>query len=75
MSKQSIRLPYLSDLSNKEWELIKPHIPTLRSNRGRKHVHSYREILNAIFYLELIRKVVTYYNFYNIQYSKPELVL
>ena len=51
MSKRSIRLRYPSDLSNKEWDLIKPHIPTLGSNRGRKRVHSYREILNAIFYL------------------------
>jgi putative transposase len=44
-------LPYPSDLSDKEWEVIKPHIPPPRSNRGRKRVHSYREILNAIFYL------------------------
>ncbi|MGE5457478.1 MAG: IS5 family transposase, partial [Methanococcaceae archaeon] len=51
MSKRSIRLRSPSDLSDKEWELIKPHIPALRSNRGRKCVHSYREILNAIFYL------------------------
>jgi putative transposase len=51
MSKRSTRLPYPSDLSNKEWEVIQPHIPTLLSNRGRKRVHSYREILNAVFYL------------------------
>jgi len=51
MSKRSGRSPYPSDLSDKEWEVVKPHIPTFRSNRGRKRVHSYREILNAIFYL------------------------
>ena len=51
MSKRSSRLPYPSDLSNKEWELLNPHLPALKSTRGRKRVHSYREILNAIFYL------------------------
>ncbi|HWR25415.1 MAG TPA: IS5 family transposase [Methanosarcina sp.] len=51
MSKRCRILPYPSDLSDKEWELIKPHIPTLRTNRGRKRIHSYREILDAIFYL------------------------
>ena len=51
MSKRCVRFPYPSDLSNKEWEVIKPHIPSLRSNIGRKRIHSYREILNAIFYL------------------------
>jgi len=51
MSKRSIRLPYPSDLSDQEWELIKPHIPIPNSNRGRKRVHSYQEILNGIFYL------------------------
>ena len=50
MSKRSTRLPYPSDLSDNEWEVIKPYIPP-QSNRGRKRVHSYREILNAIFYL------------------------
>ncbi len=50
MSKRSIRLPYPSDLSDKEWEIIEPFF-NLRTNRGRKRVHSYREILNAIFYL------------------------
>ena len=51
MSKRSIMLLYPSDLSTKEWELINPHLPTLRINGGRKRVHSYREILKAIFYL------------------------
>jgi putative transposase len=51
MSKRSIRFPYPSDLSDKEWEMIKPRIPTPITNRGKKRVHSYREIFNAIFYL------------------------
>ncbi len=51
MSKRCIRLPYPSDLSDKEWEIIKPYFPDFKTNRGRKRVHSYREILNAIFYL------------------------
>ena len=51
MSEQINRTSYPSDLSDKEWEIIKPHFPILNTNRGRKRVHSYREILNAIFYL------------------------
>jgi len=51
MTEQTERLPYPSDLSDKEWELIKPHIPVRQTNRGRKRVHPYREILNGIFYL------------------------
>jgi putative transposase len=45
------RLSYPSDLSDMEWEIIKPLIPVPGTNRGRKRTHSYREILNAIFYL------------------------
>jgi len=51
VSEQNKRIPYPSDLSDKEWGIIKPHFPCPRTNRGRKRVHSYREILNAIFYL------------------------
>ena len=51
MSEQSKRIPYASDLSDKQWEIIKPYIPTPQTNRGKKRIHSYREILNAIFYL------------------------
>ncbi|MGI5992284.1 MAG: IS5 family transposase [Methanosarcina sp.] len=53
MSKQSPKLPYPSDLSDQEWQLIKPHFSNPKTNRGQKRVHSYREILNAIFYLLL----------------------
>lgn len=51
MSEQINRIPYPSDLSDKEWEIIKPHFPVQTTNRGKKRVYSYREILNAIFYL------------------------
>ena len=51
MPEQNKRTPYHSNLSNKQWEIIKPHLPSPSTNQGRKRVHSYREILNAIFYL------------------------
>ena len=51
MLEQNNRIPYPSDISDREWKIIKPHLPTITTNRGRKRVHSYREILNAIFYL------------------------
>ena len=51
MSEPNQRLPYPSDLSDNEWEIIEPYIPIPQTNRGRKRTHSYREILNAIFYL------------------------
>ncbi|MGE5410323.1 MAG: IS5 family transposase, partial [Clostridiales bacterium] len=51
MQEQTYRIPYAIDLSDKQWEIINPHIPTTQTNRGRKCIHLYREILNAIFYL------------------------
>jgi putative transposase len=51
MSKRSSKPPYSSNLSDKEWKLIEPYIPNQQTNRGRKRVYSYREILNGIFYL------------------------
>ena len=56
MLEPNKRIHYRSDLSNKYWKIIAPHITTFRTNRGKKHVHSHREILNAIFYL--LRPVV-----------------
>jgi putative transposase len=44
------RKVYLTDLSDIEWELIEPHIPVAKGE-GRPRKHSFREILNAIFYL------------------------
>ena len=41
---------YPTDLSDAEWSYLEPHLPA-PSQRGRPRVHSYREILNAVFYL------------------------
>lgn len=49
--QNSTRKPYPSDLTNAEWQRIEPLIPKPKTNRGRKHKHSFWEILNAIFYL------------------------
>jgi putative transposase len=51
MHELNNRLPYPSDLSDMEWEIIKLLLPIPQTNRRRKRVHSYREILNAIFHL------------------------
>jgi putative transposase len=51
VSEQTKRIPYPSDLSSREWKIIEPYFPNSRTNKGRKRVHPYREILNAIFYL------------------------
>ncbi len=44
------RKPYPSDLSNAEWQIIKPLIPPAKPG-GRPRKHIMREILNAIFYI------------------------
>jgi len=44
------RQGYPTDLTDGEWALLAPHLPSA-SPRGRPRVHSYRVILNAIFYL------------------------
>jgi len=41
---------YPTDLTDGEWALLAPHLPPA-SPRGRPRVHSYRVIVNAIFYL------------------------
>lgn len=41
---------YSTDLSDAEWSYLEPHLPA-HKQRGRPRLHSYREILNAIFYL------------------------
>jgi putative transposase len=51
VSEQNNRITYLTDLSDINWGIIKPHFSNPDTNKGRKRVHSYREILNAIFYL------------------------
>jgi putative transposase len=45
-----MRKAYQSDLSDDEWELIKPHIPAAKSG-GRPRTVDMREVLNAIFYV------------------------
>jgi putative transposase len=51
VSELNNRIPYLTDLSDKSWEIIKPYFPNPGTNKGRKRVHSFRAILNGIFYL------------------------
>jgi transposase len=41
---------YSIDLSDAEWECLKPHVPP-PNNRGRPKTHTTREILHAIFYI------------------------
>jgi putative transposase len=45
-----MRKAYPTDLSDKEWKIIEPHLPSPKDH-GRPRIHSLREILNAIFYL------------------------
>jgi putative transposase len=45
-----MRRPYLTDLSDAEWECIEGLLPT-PENEGRPRLHSLREILDAIFYV------------------------
>ncbi len=44
------RRSYPSDLSDKEWEVIRPLVPEARSG-GRPRAHQTRELLDAIFYV------------------------
>jgi putative transposase len=45
-----MRKPYPTDLSDAEWNYIEPHLPPPKG-RGRPRIHSFREILDAIFYI------------------------
>ena len=51
MNKHNQRKPYPTDLTDAQWKLIEPLLPQRKSPRGRKRVHSLREIVNAIFYV------------------------
>jgi len=45
--------PYATDLTDPQWAQIEPLLPTSDPRKGgRPRRYSYREILNAIFYLE-----------------------
>jgi transposase len=46
----STRRPYPTDLSDDEWEILKPLIPEAKPG-GRPRAHRPRELLNAIFYI------------------------
>jgi putative transposase len=41
---------YSSDLTNQEWEIIRPLLPPPPQGRGRKREVDEREILNGVFY-------------------------
>jgi putative transposase len=45
-----MRKAYKSDLTDKEWELIEPHIPAAKRG-GRPRKAEMRQVLNAIFYV------------------------
>jgi Putative transposase of IS4/5 family (DUF4096) len=45
-----MRKPYPSDLTDEQWEIIKPLIPV--NSVGRPRVVEMREVLNTIFYLD-----------------------
>jgi hypothetical protein len=45
-----MRRAYPTDLSDAEWDYIKPHLPATKEH-GRPRIHSLREILDAIFYV------------------------
>jgi putative transposase len=44
------RRPYSTDLSDEEWEILRPLVPEAKPG-GRPPAHRTREILNAIFYV------------------------
>ena len=50
MRSMKSRPPYPTDLTDKEWELIKPYVPEPRPG-GRREEYPKREILNGMFYL------------------------
>ena len=45
-----MRRAYTTDLSDREWEVIEPHMPAPRA-AGRPKIHPTREILDAVFYI------------------------
>jgi transposase len=45
------RQAYPDDMTDKEWELIRPFLEQNGSPKGRKPKYAKREVMNAIFYL------------------------
>ncbi len=48
--REPTRSTYPSSLTDREWEVLEPLLAKVKDPRGRKPVHSPRDILNAIFY-------------------------
>ncbi len=44
------RQSYSTDLSDKEWEVLEPHVPPIKTG-GRPAGHTRREVVNAILYV------------------------
>jgi transposase len=49
-ARQTCRRPYPSDLSNAEWQILEPLLPTEKPG-GRHRGYPLREIINALQYL------------------------
>ena len=45
-----MRKSYPTNLTDSEWQSLKSHLPTPQK-RGRPRIHSFREIMDAIFYV------------------------
>jgi putative transposase len=45
-----MRRRYPTDLTDAEWECIKPHLPSAKT-RGRPRIHGLRQLLDAVFYV------------------------
>jgi putative transposase len=50
MEAQAARKPYSSDLTDEQWKLIEPLLPTAKPG-GRPRKTDIREVVNAIFYM------------------------
>lgn len=50
MTSNQTRKAYPTDLNDKQWSVIAPLMPKAKST-GRPRLHSFREVLNAIFYV------------------------
>src|SRR5215471_12218105 len=49
--KTQSRRAYPTDLHDKQWQRLTPRFPTSQRGPGRPRTWTYREIVNAIFYL------------------------
>jgi putative transposase len=45
-----LRIPYNTDISAQQWQLLEPHLPVAKTG-GRKRTTNLREVINAMFYL------------------------